>query len=93
MDLHHDDQTCSYLWLRGLVSESQIRQWEGVQYATEIRLSGYNRVMKTTPTAPVEVLLGLPPLHVMPEAEALAEIYTLVCNQHLRSKSTYFSQA
>jgi len=64
-----------------LASESQICQQEGVQYATEISLSGCNRVMKTTPVAPVEVLLGLPPLHVMPEAEALAGIYTLVCNQ------------
>jgi len=76
MDLHHDDQTCSYLRFRGLASESQICQQERVQYATEISLSGCNRVMKTTPVAPVEVLLGLPPLHVMPEAEALAGTYT-----------------
>jgi len=48
--------------------------------------------MKTTPTAPVEVLLGLPLLHVMPEAEALAGIYTLLCNQHYRPKSTLQSR-
>ena len=78
MDLHHGDQTHSYLQLRGLASESQICQQEGVQYATEISLSGCNRVMKTSPITLVEFLLGL---HVMPEAEALAEIHTLVCNQ------------
>jgi len=81
LDLHHGDQTHSYLQLRGLASESQICQQEGVQYATEISLSGCNRVMKTSPITLVEVLLELLPLHVMPEAEALAEIHTLVCNQ------------
>ena len=43
--------------------------------------------MKTTPTAPVEVLLGFH-LHVMPEAEALAGIYTLMCNQQGRPKTS-----
>jgi hypothetical protein len=81
LDLHHGDQTHSHLQLHGLASESQICQQEEVQYATEICLSGCNRVMKTSPITLVEVLLGLLPLHVMLEAEALAGIHTLMCNQ------------
>jgi hypothetical protein len=34
--------------------------------------------MKMTPTAAMEVLLGLPPLHLMTEEEAQAGIYRLV---------------
>jgi hypothetical protein len=37
--------------------------------------------MKTTPTAAMEVLLGLPPLYMMIEAEAQAGIYRLMCTQ------------
>jgi hypothetical protein len=44
--------------------------------------------MKTTPTAAMEVLLGLPFLHVMIEAEAQAGIYQLMCNQQWKPKST-----
>jgi hypothetical protein len=39
-------------------------------------------VVKTTPTAAMEVLLGLPPSHVMIEVDAQAGINRLVCNQH-----------
>jgi hypothetical protein len=42
--------------------------------------------MKTTTTAPTEVLLGLPPLHVVIEAEAEAGIYRLMCNQQWRPR-------
>jgi hypothetical protein len=44
--------------------------------------------MKTIPTAAMEVLLGLPPLHVMIEMEAHAGIYRLMCNQQWKPKST-----
>ena len=47
-------------------------------------------VMKMTPKAAMEVLLGLLPLHVMNEAEAQAEIYRLMCTQQRRPKSTNF---
>jgi hypothetical protein len=46
--------------------------------------------MKMTPTATMEVLLGLPPFHVMIEAEALAGIYRLMCNQQWKCKPTNF---
>jgi hypothetical protein len=47
--------------------------------------------MKLTPLAAVEVLLGLPPLCVMNEAEAQARVYRLWCTQQWRPKSTNFS--
>jgi hypothetical protein len=43
-------------------------------------------VMKTTPTAAMGVLLGLPPLHVMIEVEA----NRLMHNQQWKPKSTNF---
>jgi hypothetical protein len=46
--------------------------------------------MKMTQTAAMEVLLGLPPLNVMIEAEAQAEICRLMCNQQWKPKSTNF---
>jgi hypothetical protein len=49
--------------------------------------------MKTTPTAAMEVLLGLPPLHVITEAEAQAGIYRLICNQQWRPRSTNYGHA
>jgi hypothetical protein len=46
--------------------------------------------MTTTPTAAMEVLLGLPPLHVATVAEAQAGIYRLMCNQQWRPRSTKY---
>jgi len=37
--------------------------------------------MRTTPTAAMVVLLVLPPLHVIIEAEAQAAIYRFMCNR------------
>ena len=50
-------------------------------------------VMKTTPTATMEVFLGLLPLHVITEAEAHAWIYRLMCNQQWILKSTNYGHA
>jgi hypothetical protein len=49
--------------------------------------------MKTTPTPAMEVLLGLPPLHVVIEAEAQAGLYRITCNQQWRPRSTNYSHA
>ena len=46
--------------------------------------------MKMNSTFVMEVLHGLPPLHVMTEAEAWAGIYTLMCTKQWRPKSTNF---
>jgi hypothetical protein len=47
--------------------------------------------MKTTPTAAVEALLGLSPLHALINKEAQAGIYALMCTQQWRPTSTKFS--
>jgi hypothetical protein len=44
----------------------------------------------TAPTAAIEVLMGLPPLHVMIEVQAQAGIYRLMCDQQWKPKSTNF---
>jgi hypothetical protein len=44
--------------------------------------------MKMTPKAAMEVLLGLSPLHVITEVEALVGIYKLMCTRQWRPKST-----
>jgi hypothetical protein len=49
-------------------------------------------VMKTTPTAAMEVLLGLPLLHVVIEVQEQAGIYRLMCNQQWRPRSTNYGQ-
>jgi hypothetical protein len=46
--------------------------------------------MTMTPTAAIEVLLGLPPLHVIIEADAQTGIYRFTCNQQWRPKSTNY---
>jgi hypothetical protein len=49
--------------------------------------------MKMAPTAAIEVILGLPALHVMIEAEAQAGIYRLMYSEQSKPKSTNFSHA
>ena len=43
-----------------------------------------------TPKAALDVLLALPPLHVMTGAEAQVGIYRLTCTQQCRPKYTNF---
>jgi hypothetical protein len=45
-------------------------------------------VTKKTPTAAMEVLLGLPPLHVITEVEAQAAIYWHMHNHQRKPIST-----
>jgi hypothetical protein len=49
--------------------------------------------MKTAPTAAPEILLGLPPLHLLLEAEARASIYRLYCSEQLKPKYECFGHA
>jgi hypothetical protein len=44
-------------------------------------------VMRMTPTAAMDVVLGLPPMHAITESEAQAAIYRLMCNK-CKLKST-----
>jgi hypothetical protein len=51
---------------------------------------GITGAIRTAPTAAIEVLLGLPPLHLQLEAEARAGIYRLHCNEQWKPKSKGF---
>jgi hypothetical protein len=46
--------------------------------------------MKMTPRAAMEVLLGLPALHVMIETEAQTGLYRIMCTQQWQPKYTNF---
>ena len=78
------------LWLHGLVAEGSIQhQQDGAQSVTEINLSlAITGAMKMTHAAAMEVLLRLPPLHVMIEVEGQTEVYRLMCTQQWKLKST-----
>jgi hypothetical protein len=45
---------------------------------------------KIPPAAAMDVLLSLPPLHVMNEAVAQARIYRIMCSQKWKTESTNF---
>jgi len=47
-----------------------------------------NGATRMIPTAPVVVLLGFLPLHVVPKVEAWEGIYTPTCNHQWKLKST-----
>jgi hypothetical protein len=54
---------------------------------------GITGAMRTAPTAVMEVLLGLPPLHLQVEAEAKIGNYSLRCNEQWKPKYEAFGQA
>jgi hypothetical protein len=48
---------------------------------------GITEAMRTVPTATMEVLLGLPPLHLQVKVEAKVGNYRLCCNDQWKPKS------
>jgi hypothetical protein len=54
---------------------------------------GIDGSMKTAPTTAIEVLIGLLPLHLQLEAEAIAGIYRLYCSDQWKRKSDGFGHA
>jgi hypothetical protein len=54
---------------------------------------GITGAMRTAPTAAMEVLPGLPPLHLQVEAEARIGNYRLHCNDQWKPKSESFGHA
>jgi len=91
LDLHHGGQTHIDLWFHSLVGEGQKNvsrsQLSKLQKSPYLTATG---AIKLTPLAAVEVLLELPPLCVITEAEAQARVYRLWCTQQWRPKSTNF---
>jgi hypothetical protein len=54
---------------------------------------GITGAMRTAPTAAMEALLGLPPLHLQVEAEARVGNYRLHCNDQWKPKTEGFGHA
>jgi hypothetical protein len=54
---------------------------------------GITGAMRSAPTAAMEVLLGLPPLHLQMEVEAKVGNYRLRCNGQWRPESEGFGYA
>jgi hypothetical protein len=54
---------------------------------------GITGAMRTAPTAAMEVLLGLPPLHLQMEVEDRIGNYRLRCNDQWKPKSEGFRHA
>jgi len=74
--------TCTVLWPR-VRCEARRRDVSRLQNLACLAIIG---LMKITPSPAMEVLLGLPPLHVMTVAEAQAWIYRLMYDQQWRPK-------
>lgn len=82
MDLHHGDQTHIDLQFHGLVAEVLMQcPQDRAHKVTETTCLAITRVIKMTPTVVLEVVLELPPLHVMNDMEVQVGIYTQKCNQ------------
>jgi hypothetical protein len=85
--------------VRPIVTYAATVWWPRVKFKTsQAELSKLQRVaclgitgaIKTTPTATMEVLLRLPPLHLQVEAEAMIGSYRLRCNEQWKPKSEGF---
>jgi hypothetical protein len=81
VDLHNGNQTHFDVWLRGLVARvrNKVSKME-LNKLQKLACLAITGAMRTTPTAAMVVLLVLPPLHVIIEAEAQTAIYRLICN-------------
>jgi hypothetical protein len=88
--------------VRPIVTYAATVWWPRVKFKTsQAELSKMQRVafhgitgaIKTAPTASMEVLLGLLPLHLQVEAEAMIGNYRLRCNEQWKPKSESFGHA
>jgi hypothetical protein len=85
--------------VRPIVTYAATVWWSRIKYGTsKAELSKLQRMaclgitgaIRTVPTTAIEVLLGLPPLHLQLEAEARAGIYRLHCGEQWKPKSKGF---
>ena len=88
--------------IRPMLAYGSIVWWPMVRYKVSkaelsrlqrLATSAIREAMRMAPTVAMEVLLGLPPLHVMIEADAPVGIYRLMSTQQCRWTSTNFSHA
>jgi len=88
--------------IRSIVTYATTVWWPRVEYKTSrAKLSKLQRLaclgitgaIRMAPTAAIEVLLGLPPLHLKMEAEAQVGIYRLSCNEQWKPRSIWYGHA
>jgi hypothetical protein len=84
------------MMVRPIITYAAMVWWPRMKYKTsQGKLSNLQRLaclgitgaMKIVPTAAIEVLLGLPPLHLKIEAKARVGIYRLSCNEQCKPRS------
>jgi hypothetical protein len=82
--------------VRPIVTYAATVWWPRIKYGTSraelsklqrMACLGITGAIRTAPTAAIEVLLGLSPLHLQLEVEARAGIYRLHCSEQWRPKS------
>jgi hypothetical protein len=88
--------------IRPILTNGSTEWWTRVNYnVSKMEVNKLQRLaclavtgeMKTTTRAAMKVHLGLLPLHVITEMEALVGIYRLMCNQRWRPTSTNYVHA
>jgi hypothetical protein len=88
--------------VRPMITYTTIVWWPRVQHKTSrATLSKLQRLVclgiigaiRMAPTAPVEVLLGPPHLHLKTKAEAQAGVYRLSCNGQWKPRSIWYGHA
>jgi hypothetical protein len=81
--------------IRSILIYGSMVWWPRLRYISRMELYKLQRLvclaiteaMKTTPTAAIEVLLGLPLLHVIIQVETHAGTYRFMCKQQWTAKS------
>jgi hypothetical protein len=82
----HNEDAATIWWPRVKLKTSQA-EFSNLQRMACLGITG---AMRSAPTAAMEVLLGLPPLHLQLEAEAKVGNYRLRCNEQWRPESEGF---
>jgi hypothetical protein len=88
--------------VRHIVTYAATVWWPRIKYGTSraelgklqrMACLGITGAMRTAPTAAIEALLGLSPMHLQLEAEARAGIYRPHCSEQWKPKSKGFGHA
>jgi hypothetical protein len=85
LDIHRACKTQSHLCCHCLGSKSKQAKLNSA--TANDGLLGITGVIRIAPTAAIEVLLGLPPLHLQLEAETRGGTYRLYCSDQWKPKS------
>jgi hypothetical protein len=90
LDIHRGGKTHSYLCWPTVKLKTSHAELSKLQRMACLGITG---AMRTAPTAAMEVLLGLPPVHLQVEAKAKIGNYRLRCNKQWKPKTEGFGHA